>query len=83
MQNFFYEEFQIDELFNITSCLLTPTKMLVSLIVILCVVSCASAFNMPSSFVVQRNVRVGLKMEYIPEGLSKAQWAAIKKKVCT
>ena len=37
-----------------------------------------AAFSMQSSRFVSRSV---LKMEYIPDGLTKEQWALIKKKV--
>lgn len=56
--------------------------MLSSLIIVFLIIcaSCATAFTVQRSHSAVQRSRMGLKMEYIPSGLSKAQWAAIKKK---
>jgi hypothetical protein len=54
--------------------------MLVNILVILLIIANAlNAFNIHFSTV--KKSRNGLNMEYIPDGLSKEQWADLKRRV--
>lgn len=56
--------------------------MIFKALILLAIFSCITAFHIQS---VSRRVAPGssLSMEYIPDGLTKAQWRALKKKVST
>lgn len=52
------------------------------LVLIMAVFSHTAAF-VPSQSVIRNGRALSVKMEYIPQGLTKAQWQAIKKKVAS